>query len=153
MQYLLQWQLTNPCLLPDFIIEADRRDSELEGTSFASMKLLSTVVNSLWAYSRSSRPSFVPNSYSPEELTSTTTARTFLGLDVLYQGQGLWPQHLSQYQLLEVLSWRAKPFFELVVSYQILHLLAQWWFDSSLHRGYKWLSVRNPHCLHCNFHK
>ena len=32
MQYLLQWQLTNPCLLPDVIIEADRRDSELEGT-------------------------------------------------------------------------------------------------------------------------
>ena len=26
--YLLQWQLTNPCLLPDVIIEADRRDSE-----------------------------------------------------------------------------------------------------------------------------
>ena len=47
MQYLLQWQLTNPYLLPDFIIEAGRRDSELEGTSRASMKLLSAVVNSL----------------------------------------------------------------------------------------------------------
>jgi len=57
MQYVLQWQLTNPCLLPDVIIEADRRDSELEGTSCASMKLLSAVVNSLRAYSRSSRPS------------------------------------------------------------------------------------------------
>jgi tetrahydromethanopterin S-methyltransferase subunit E len=32
MQYLMQWQLTNPCLLPDVIIEADRRDGELEGT-------------------------------------------------------------------------------------------------------------------------
>jgi len=61
MQYLLQWQLTNPCLLPDVIIEADRRDSELEGTSCASMKLLSAVVNSLRAYSCSSRPSFMPN--------------------------------------------------------------------------------------------
>ena len=60
MQYLLQWQLTNPCLLPD-ITEADRRDSELEGTSCASMKLLSAAMNSLRAYSRSSRPSFVPN--------------------------------------------------------------------------------------------
>jgi len=60
MQYLLQWHLTDPCLLPDIIIEADRRDSELEGTSCASMKLLSAVVNSLRAYSRSSRPSFVP---------------------------------------------------------------------------------------------
>jgi len=58
MLYLLQWQLTNPCLLPD-IIEADRRDSELEGTSCPSK--LSAVVNSLQAYSRSSRPSFVPN--------------------------------------------------------------------------------------------
>jgi len=57
---LLQWQLTNPCLLPDIIIEADRRDSELKGTSCASMKL-SPVVNSLRAYSRSSRPSYVPN--------------------------------------------------------------------------------------------
>ena len=56
-----QWQLTNPCLLQDVIIEADRRDSELEGKSFASMKLLSAVVQPLRAYSRSSRPSFVPN--------------------------------------------------------------------------------------------
>ena len=31
MQYLLQWKLTNPCVLPDVITEADRRDSELEG--------------------------------------------------------------------------------------------------------------------------
>ena len=61
MQYLLQWQLTNPCLLPDVIIEADRRDSELEGTSCASMKLLSAAVNELRAFSRSSRPSCVPN--------------------------------------------------------------------------------------------
>jgi hypothetical protein len=52
MQYLLQLQLTNPCLLPDVIFEADRRDRELEGTSCASMKLLSAVVNSLRAYSR-----------------------------------------------------------------------------------------------------
>jgi len=44
MQYLLQWQLTNPCLLPDVVIEADRRDSELEGTSRALMKLFSAVV-------------------------------------------------------------------------------------------------------------
>jgi len=49
--YLSQWQLTNPCLLLDVIIEGDRRDSELEGTSCASMKLLSAVVNSLQAYS------------------------------------------------------------------------------------------------------
>ena len=40
MQYLLQWQLTNPCLLPDFIIEADRRDSEPEGTSRVSIKVV-----------------------------------------------------------------------------------------------------------------
>jgi hypothetical protein len=39
MQYLLQLQHTNPCLLPDVIIEADRRDSEPEGTSCASVKL------------------------------------------------------------------------------------------------------------------
>ena len=32
MQCLLKWQPTNPCLLPDVIIEADRRDGELEGT-------------------------------------------------------------------------------------------------------------------------
>jgi len=32
MQYLLQCQLTNSYLLPDIIIEADRRDSELEST-------------------------------------------------------------------------------------------------------------------------
>ena len=68
------------------------------------------------------------------------------------QGQAPWPQRLSQYQLLEVLSWREKPFFQLVVSDQILHLLAQCWFNSSLHRGCKWLSVQNPHCLLCNFH-
>jgi len=61
MQHLLQLQLTNPCLLPDVIVEADRRDSDPEGTSCASMKLLSAVLNSLQAYSRSSRPSFVPN--------------------------------------------------------------------------------------------
>jgi len=77
----------------------------------------------------------------------------FWGLEVLDQGQAPWPQRLSQYQLLEVLSWREKPFFELVVPDQVLHLLAQFWFCSSLHRGCKWLSVRNPHCLHCNFHK
>jgi len=59
MQYLLQWQLTNPCFLPD-ITEADRRDSELEGIACASMKLLSAVVNSLQACICSSRPSFVP---------------------------------------------------------------------------------------------
>jgi hypothetical protein len=29
MQYLLQWQLTNPCLLPDVITEADRRGGEM----------------------------------------------------------------------------------------------------------------------------
>ena len=58
--YLLQWQLTNLCLLPHVIIEADRRDGELEGTSCVSMKLLAAV-NSLRAYSCSSRPSFVPN--------------------------------------------------------------------------------------------
>jgi len=114
MQYLLQWQLTNPCLLPDVIIEADKRDSELEGTSCASTKLLSAVVNSLRAYSRSSRPSLVPNRKSPEELTSTTTARTFLGLDVLDQGQAPWSQRLSQFQLLKVLSWREKPFLSLL---------------------------------------
>jgi len=76
----------------------------------------------------------------------------FCGLDVLDQGQAPRQQRLSQYQLLEVLSWREKPFFELVVPDQILHVLAQCWFDSSLHRGCKWLSVRNPHCLRCNFH-
>ena len=79
MQYLLQLQLTNPCLLPDVIFEADRRDSELEGTSCSSMKLLSAAVNELRAYSHSSRPSFMPNRYSPEELILTMTARTFLG--------------------------------------------------------------------------
>jgi hypothetical protein len=52
MQYLLEWQLTS-----DVIIEADGRDSELEGTSCVSMKL-SAAVNSLRAYSRSSRPSW-----------------------------------------------------------------------------------------------
>jgi len=77
----------------------------------------------------------------------------FWGLDILDQGQALWPQRLSQYQLLELLSWREKPFFELVVPDQILHLLTQCWFDSSSHGGCKWLSVRNRHCLHCNFHK
>ena len=61
MQYLLQWQLTNPYLLPDFIIEADRRHSEFEGTSCVLMRLLSAVVNSLPSYSRSSRPSFMLN--------------------------------------------------------------------------------------------
>ena len=50
-----------PCLLSDVIIEFDRRDSELESTSCASMNLFSAVVNSLRAYSRSSRPYFVPN--------------------------------------------------------------------------------------------
>ena len=49
MHYLLQWQLTNPCLLPDVITEAHRRDSELEGTSCASMKLFSADVISLRA--------------------------------------------------------------------------------------------------------
>ena len=42
-------------------LEAERRDSELEVTSCGSMKLLFAVVNSLRAYSRSSRPAFVPN--------------------------------------------------------------------------------------------
>jgi len=80
MQYLLQWQLTDPCLLPDVFIEANRRDSEFEGTSCASMRLLSAVVNSLPAYGRSSRPSFLPKDKAQkEELTSTTTARIFLG--------------------------------------------------------------------------
>ena len=31
---------SNPCLLPDVIVEADPRHSELEGTSCASMKLM-----------------------------------------------------------------------------------------------------------------
>ena len=39
---------------------------------------LSAVVNSLLAYSRSSRPPLVPKRKSPKELTSTTTAGTFL---------------------------------------------------------------------------
>jgi hypothetical protein len=77
----------------------------------------------------------------------------FWGLDVLEQHQTPWPQRLSQYQLLEVLSWRQKPFYELVVSDQISHLLAECWFDSSLHTGCKWRSVRNPHCHVCNHHK
>ena len=50
MQYLLQLQLRNPCLLPviiKVITEADQRDGEVEGTSYTSMKLLSAVVNSL----------------------------------------------------------------------------------------------------------
>ena len=71
----------------------------------------------------------------------------FWELDVLDQGQAPWPQRLSQYQLLEVLSWREKQFFELIVPYQILHLLTQCWFHSSLNRGCKWLSVRNLHYL------
>ena len=83
MLYLLHWQLTNPYLLPDIIIEAEQRDSELEGTSCASMNSLSTVVNSLRAYSCSSRPSFLPNRSSPEELTSKTAARIYLRLGVL----------------------------------------------------------------------
>jgi hypothetical protein len=45
MQYLLQLQLANPCLLPDVVIEADRRYSEFEGTSCTSMKLFAAVVN------------------------------------------------------------------------------------------------------------
>jgi len=53
------------------------------------------------------------------------------GLDVLDQGQAPWPHRLSQYQLLEVLSWRENPFLELVVPEQILHLLAQCLFDCS----------------------
>jgi len=57
----MQCLLTNPCVLPDVIIEADRRDSELEGTSCASVQLLSAVVYSLPAHSCSSRPSFVPS--------------------------------------------------------------------------------------------
>jgi hypothetical protein len=77
----------------------------------------------------------------------------FWGLDVLDQGQAPWPQRLSQYQLLEVLRWKEKPFFELVVPDQIFHLLAQCWFYSSLQRSCKWLSVWNPHRLHCNFNK
>ena len=83
IHYLLQWQVTNSCLLADVIIEADRRESELEGTYCASMKLLSAVVNSLRAHSRSSRPSFVPSRWSPEELISTTTSRVFLGARLL----------------------------------------------------------------------
>ena len=35
----------------------------------------------------------------------------FWGLDVLDQGQAPWPQRLPQYERLEVLSWREKPFF------------------------------------------
>jgi hypothetical protein len=61
MQCLLQWHLTNPCLLPDVIIEANRRDSELEVTSCAWMRLMSAAVMSLQAYGRSSWPCFVPN--------------------------------------------------------------------------------------------
>ena len=61
MQCLLQWQLTDPRLLPDVNTEVDRRDGELEGTSCASMKLLSAAVILLRAYSRSSWSSFVPN--------------------------------------------------------------------------------------------
>jgi hypothetical protein len=61
MQCLLQWQLTDPCLLPDVNTEVDRRDGELEGTSCASMKLLSAAVDSVRAHSRSSWASFMPN--------------------------------------------------------------------------------------------
>ena len=57
----LTLHLANPCLLPDVVIEADGRDSEFESTSCTSMKLFSADVNSLRAYSRSSRLSFVPN--------------------------------------------------------------------------------------------
>ena len=38
MRYLLKWQLTNTRLRPDVIIEADRRDGELEGTSCAFLR-------------------------------------------------------------------------------------------------------------------
>jgi hypothetical protein len=47
-------------LTSDVITEADGRDSELEGTSCVSIKV-SAAVNSLRAYSLSSKPSFVPN--------------------------------------------------------------------------------------------
>jgi len=45
---------SNPCLLPDVIIEANRRDSELEGTSCASMKLL-------WIHMAASNPCLLPH--------------------------------------------------------------------------------------------
>jgi len=38
----------------------------------------------------------------------------FWGLDVFDEGQAPWPQRLSQYQLLEVLSWRENHFFSLL---------------------------------------
>jgi len=79
MQYLLQWQLTNPCLLPDVIIEADRRDSELEGTSCALMKL-SAVVNSLRAYSCSSRLSSCPTDKTPKSWHQWQLLGHFWGL-------------------------------------------------------------------------
>ena len=63
-------------------------------------------------------------------MTSTTTARTFLGARRPRSRPGTLTERLSQYQLLEVLSWREKPFFALVVPDQVLHLLAQCWFHS-----------------------
>ena len=97
---------------------------------------------------------FLPSRLSPEVLTSTTTARTFLGARRPRSRSGTLTTTFFPY-INCWKSWvgeREKPFFELVPD-QILHLLAQCWFDSSLHRGCKWLSVRNPCCLLCNSHK
>ena len=104
MQYLLQWQLTNPCLLPDVITEADRRDSELEGTSCASMKFLSAF---LWMHCEHTAAQVGLPSCPTDKAGKSWHQRRRLGhfweLDVLDQGQAPWLQRLSQHQLLK--SW------------------------------------------------
>ena len=78
----------------------------------------------------------------------------FWGLDVLDQGQAPCPQRLSQYQLLEVLSWRERE--------AIFWACCSWPnfapFRSMLIRFFLIQRVKatfnpKPSLLHCNFHK
>jgi len=153
MVYLLQWQLQIPAYFQTLSLRLTEEIVNLRAHHVPRW----SCCQQLWIHCEHTAAQVGLPSCTTDRAQKSWHQRQLLGhfwgLDVLDQGQAPWPQRLSQYRLLEVMSWREKPFFEFVVPDQILHLLAQCWFDSSLHRGCKWLSIRNPHCLHCNSHK
>ena len=91
MQYLLQSQLTDPCLLPDVIIEADRRDGGLEGTYVPRC----SCCHQLWFHCEHTAARVGLPSCPTDKVQKSWHQRWLLHfwrLDVLDQGQAPWSQ-------------------------------------------------------------
>ena len=149
MQYLLQWQLTNTCFQMSLRLTEEIANLRAHHVPWWS------CFQQLWIHCEHTATQVgLPSCPTDKAQMSWHQRRLlghFWGLDVL-RGQAPWPQRLPYINCWKFWVGERNYFFELVPN-QILHLLAQCWFDSSLHRGWKWLSVWNPHCLQRNFHK